>query len=295
MSNSPNKTENALEQRDNERQSIQEIKTQAYVHGYTEREATRLSDQAHTLAQLLHDDSRFAPGSKVLEPGCGTGAQTVILAGANPQVHFTSVDISAESLMVAREQCAKQRLTNVRFCEADLNRLPFAIKQFDHVYVCFLLEHLPEPGAALKHLRQMLKPGGAITVIEGDHGSAYYHPSSEAAQRAIQCQIGLQLNAVGDALIGRRLYPLMIDVGFEAVHVSPRLVYADGSRPDWRAGFTLNTFTAMIEGVRTKVLATKMMDPGAFDQGIVDLKRTAQPDGVFCYTFFKATANKPFV
>ncbi len=35
----------------------------------------------------------------------------------------------------------------------------------------------------------MLKPGGTITVIEGDHGSTYFHPDSQAARDAITCQV----------------------------------------------------------------------------------------------------------
>ena len=52
----------------------------AYVHGYADREASRLSDQANALARLLHHDTHYAPGSKVLEAGCGVGSQTVHLA-----------------------------------------------------------------------------------------------------------------------------------------------------------------------------------------------------------------------
>ena len=51
--------------------------TAEYVHGYTEREAERLHDQAATLADLLHDDTSYPEGAAVLEAGCGVGAQTV--------------------------------------------------------------------------------------------------------------------------------------------------------------------------------------------------------------------------
>ena len=44
-------------------------------------------------------------------------------------------------------------------------------------------------------------------MIEGDHGSAYFHPDSAAARAAIACQVELQARAGGDALIGRQLYP----------------------------------------------------------------------------------------
>jgi len=68
------------------------------------------------------------------------------------------------------------------------------------------------------------------------------------------------------------------------------MVYVDGSRPDLADGFIRKTFTAMIEGIREPALAAGLSTPDHFDQGIRDLLRTAEPDGVFCYTFFKATA-----
>jgi hypothetical protein len=74
--------------------------------------------------------------------------------------------------------------------------------------------------------------------------------------------------------------------------VSPRTVYVDGSRPDLADGFTRRTFTAMVEGVRESAIATGIIDAAAFDAGIRDLSRTAEPDGVFCYTFFKGVGVK---
>ncbi len=48
--------------------------TNDYVHGYDPRENIRLQDQASTLVDLLHSDTHFPAGSKVLEAGCGVGA-----------------------------------------------------------------------------------------------------------------------------------------------------------------------------------------------------------------------------
>ncbi len=47
----------------------------------------------------------------------------------------------------------------------------------------------------------------------------------------------------------------------------------------------------MIEGVRQPAVAAGLIDAELFDHGIRDLNRTTEPDGVFCYTFFKATAT----
>ena len=269
-----------------------------YVHGYQDAENLRLHDQASTLVGLLHEGTRYPPGSLVLEAGCGVGAQTVTLAARSPGARITAIDVSAQSLDEARGRVRAAGIETVTFRNADVLTLPQADGglgpgTFDHVFVCFLLEHLRRPADALARLRAMLRPGGTITVIEGDHGSAYFHPDSDAARDAIGCQVALQRHAGGDAMIGRRLYPLLAGAGLVDIAVSPRTVYADGGHPALADGFIRHTFTPMIEGVREPAVAAGLVDPARFDEGIRDLYRTAEPDGVFCYTFFKAVAVAP--
>ncbi len=265
--------------------------TEDYVHGYDPRENVRLQDQATTLVDLLHSDTVFPAGSRVLEAGCGVGAQTVTLASSSPAASFVSIDISEASVAEAQRKVEAAGLTNVEFQQGDIFHLPFGPQSFDHVFVCFVLEHLHEPVVALRKLKECLRPGGTITVIEGDHGSAYFHPDSAAAHAAIGCQIELQARAGGNALVGRSLYPLLTAAGYQDVRVSPRLVYVDVSKPELVDGFTRKTFTAMIEGVRESALEAGIIDPTTFDQGIADLYRTTEPDGTFCYTFFKAVGT----
>jgi SAM-dependent methyltransferase len=259
----------------------------AYVHGYDERANERLHDQATTLLELLHADTAYPAGSLVLEAGCGVGAQTVTLAQRSPQARFVSIDVSPDSVAAARHRVEQAGLTNVELRQADIFALPFDAGSFDHVFVCFVLEHLSQPVEVLRLLAGLLRPGGTITVIEGDHGSTYFHPDSAAAHEAIQCQVELQHAAGGDSNIGRQVYPLLVEAGFDAVHVRPLMVYVDWSRPQLVDGFTRKTFTAMIEGVRDEAIAAGLTTPERFDAGIRDLYRTAEADGVFCYTFFK--------
>lgn len=262
-----------------------------YVHGYHSREGIRLQDQASTLVDLLHSDTFYPAGSRVLEAGCGVGAQTIILARNSPGAIITSIDVSEASLAAAEQRAISAGLTNVQFRHADVFNLPFDRDSFDHIFICFVLEHLSNPLAALRALKEVLRPGGTIVVIEGDHGSTFFYPDSAAAHAAIECQVELQKRAGGNPLIGRELYPLLHTAGFEEVRVSPRMVYVDSSKPALVDGFTRKTFTAMIEGVRESAIAAGMTDSQVFDAGIRDLYRTSEPDGVFCYTFFKASAR----
>lgn len=265
---------------------------ESYVHGYSEVEACRLQDQANTLADLLYAGLSFRPGCSILEAGCGVGAQTVILAARCPDARITAVDISPESIERAGEKVRNGGFLNVSLDVADIFNLPYEAETFDHVFVCFLLEHLHDPSLALTRLRYVLRNGGSVTVIEGDHGSYYCHPGSREADLAVQCLIEIQARKQGNALIGRELYPLLTKAGFRNVAVSPRMVYVDSSRPEWVEGFTKRTFIAMVEGVRDEALALGLIDDATWNRGVRDLYRTTLEDGSFCYTFFRATGVK---
>jgi SAM-dependent methyltransferase len=264
-----------------------------YVHGYSDIETERLQDQADTLAALLHAEVRYPPGALVLEAGCGTGSQTLHLARNNPGTRFVAVDISHESLAQAEAKVRAAGLTNVRFERGDIFTLDHAAASFDHLFVCFVLEHLPDPAEALHGLRRLLKPGGGICVIEGDHGSFYCHPETAAARRTVRCLVEIQAALGGDSLIGRRLFPLLASAGYVAPRVIPRMVYVDDSRPRLVEGFSRNTFIAMVRGVREQALARGLIDAASWEEGIRDLETAAGPGGTFCYTFFQAYATRP--
>jgi SAM-dependent methyltransferase len=262
-----------------------------YVHGHSDRESERLHYQASKLAELLHYGTRYPPKSRVLEVACGVGAQTVILAKNSPGAEFMSVDISPESLTKAKERILQAGNPNVTFCQADIYDLPFASETFDHIFVCFLLEHLPDPLLALISLKRILRQKGTITVIEGDHGSALFYPDNPDAHRVIDCLVQLQRQTGGNALIGRELWHFLNDAGFMDVTVSPRQVYADQSHPE-SVEAVKNIFIAMVEGVREPAIKRGLADKKTWEKGIRDLYRTTEQDGSFCYTFFKAVGSK---
>jgi SAM-dependent methyltransferase len=252
-----------------------------YVHGRGSAEHQRLLDQSHILEHLLHRDTVFAPGAHVLEVGCGVGAQTCIVARRNPEARFTCIDVSETSLQAAEAAARRMNLTNVRFEFGDaINYVPPA-QAFDAALFCFVLEHVQKPEAVLEHVMTLLRSGGTLMAIEGDHGSTFFYPPSALAWRTIQCLIDLQAACGGDALIGPRLHALFSCLGVTDVHVEPRVVYADPSRPDWVEWFTERTYIAMVEGTRSQALAA----------GIADLRKSKQ--GSFSYTFFKAVGQVP--
>jgi ubiquinone/menaquinone biosynthesis C-methylase UbiE len=282
-----------IEQLETRLQEMCSSHIKGYIHGYSEEETKRLNDQATSISELLHWDSLWPAGSRVLEAACGVGAQTRIISQKNPNVRFVSVDVSEKSLATASQMVDSLGISNVELQLADVFNLPFVNDSIDHVFVCFLLEHLSRLEEALREFKRVLKPGGTITVIEGDHGSTYFFPDSEMAHKAVQAQVTLQKQNGGNANIGRQLYPMLCAEGFEDVLVSPRVVYVDDSKPRLVEGFTRNTFTAMIKGVTEEAIAKNVISREEFNQGLRDLSSTADGGGTFNYTFFKAKGYKP--
>jgi hypothetical protein len=139
----------------------------------------------------------------------------------------------------------------------------------------------------------VLKPGASVHVFEGDHGSVLAWPDDPAIQRLVGAVSQHQSLQGGDAYIGRRLYPILSDAGFENVRVEPYMADADGSRPNWIDEFTQATFIDMMRGQEEAVLERGLLTEREWQAGMTALSRTATIEGTFCYTFFRATAQSP--
>ncbi|MBN1189051.1 MAG: methyltransferase domain-containing protein [Dehalococcoidales bacterium] len=265
-----------------------------YVHGYSPRESQRLREQSLVIEDLLHGDTGYAAGSLVLEAGCGVGAQTAILAGRSPQAEITSIDTSEKSLQEAQDLINSLGIKNVKFMKSDIMEMTFTGDSFDHVFVCFVLEHLDDPLKALVRLRTVLKPGGSITVIEGDHGSFFWHPETTESKKVWQCLITLQKGLGHDPLIGRKLFPLLSGAGFQVQNVTPRWIYGDDNLSELKSDGAHKILIPMLQASRNQALELKLIDEKTWEKGIDDIGLAAKTrEGTFFYTWFKAVAYKP--
>jgi SAM-dependent methyltransferase len=265
----------------------------AYVHGYSERETQRLYEQAEILENILHSGTSFPANARVLEAGCGVGAQTRLLVKRSPDAAFTCIDISEKSLTTANRLKQTVGFNNVTFRREDITRLSFADETFDHIFICFVLEHLDSPVAALIELKRVLNTGGTITVIEGDHGSCFWHPETLESVAAWNGLITAQRNIGHDPNIGRRLTPLLAEAGFKLQTCEPAWLYADHLKPALRDGMVDHIIVPMVQSAEHQILADNLVPKEVYERGIADLSRVDQIDeATFFYTWFKALAKK---
>src|SRR4030095_9010981 len=117
-----------------------------YIHTFTKDEQDRLVRQAELLEPHLHKHTDLSGCSRVLEIGCGVGAQLRLLARRYPKLHRPGADISGKQFERARLLLAKELWEGrVELHTSRGDELPFADGSFDAVYICFVLEHVTAP------------------------------------------------------------------------------------------------------------------------------------------------------
>ncbi|QOV45821.1 class I SAM-dependent methyltransferase [Streptomyces chromofuscus] len=112
----------------------------------------------------------------VLDLGCGTGSLSLLAAEDGHRV--TGVDLSPAMVERARAKLAGR---DAVFLLGDAAAPPVGQRRFDVVLVRHVLWTLPDPGRALRHWRELLRPGGRLVLVEGVWGTVA--PVGVAADR----------------------------------------------------------------------------------------------------------------
>jgi ubiquinone/menaquinone biosynthesis C-methylase UbiE len=92
------------------------------------------------------------PNAPILDAGCGTGLNLRHLPPGS-----TGIDINPRNIELLR-----QRLPNHRLVEGDVEKMPFEAGSFGTVLCTEVIEHIPDPSAALAEYRRVLQPGGVL-------------------------------------------------------------------------------------------------------------------------------------
>jgi ubiquinone/menaquinone biosynthesis C-methylase UbiE len=115
------------------------------------------------------------PGERVLEVGPGTGLQVLHVAGVLGACgRLDIVDIQQPMLDHVMRRAAAKTIGPIVPARADARDLPYADGSFDAAYLVTVLGEIPDPGAAMREIRRVLKPGGRLVV--GEFADRHYVP-----------------------------------------------------------------------------------------------------------------------
>jgi ubiquinone/menaquinone biosynthesis C-methylase UbiE len=268
-------------------------KPQGYLHGFTPEEQDRLHRQARFLEDKVHDKLPFRRCRKLLEVGCGVGAQTEILLRRLPELHVTGVDSSPANLDNGRAYLESLGWAEGRFDyqQADANRLDFPADRFDGAFLCWILEHVADPAQILAEVRRVLAPGSPIVITEVQNASLFVDPYSPKTLAYWMAFNDWQLELGGDPFVGAKLGNLLQAVGYQDISTKVRTFHLDNRHAGERAEFIAFWTELMLSG------ATELLGAGKVDEDTVqgmrdELELVAHSrDSVFYYSFVQARAR----
>jgi SAM-dependent methyltransferase len=264
-----------------------------YLHGYRAEERERLHRQARFLEQTVHDGLPYPQRTRLLEVGCGVGAQTEILLRRWPDLTVTGVDINDEQLAEARRFLATVPWATGRFdvAKADATRLAYDAGTFDSAFLCWVLEHVGDPARVLREVRRVLVPGSPVVCSEVLNATFFVDPYSKDTLRYWTALNEQQLELGGDPFVGAKLGNLLTAAGFRDVVTEVKSFHFDNRDPVERAAF-LGYWSELMLSSAPAILAAKKVDEAVVLGMREELARVAHdPNSVFFYSFIQARAR----
>lgn len=151
--------------------------------------ATELDALSAEAGAVLLAAAAFAPGERVLDIGCGTGATSLAAARAvGPSGRVTGIDISAPMLAGARAARERAGLGNLDLIEGDAARHPLPEAGFDAIVSRFGVMFFADPVAAFRAIGRTLRPGGRIVFVAWAGPEA--NPWFTVARRVAEARLG---------------------------------------------------------------------------------------------------------
>lgn len=266
-----------------------------YIHGYTKDEQDRLLRQAEFMEFLIYRDVNFSMVNNIIEVGSGVGAQTKILLRRFPNLRVSCVDINEKQIETAKQNLKNLPYTKDRYeiNQMSAEKLTFADNAFQGAFLCWILEHVPNPLRVLSEVRRVLEPGSRIVITEVMNFAYFLDPYCPSIWKFWMTLNDQQYDQGGDPFIGVKLGTLLRDAGYTDVQTNILSLYADKREPELRRKVLQDR-----EGLVINAAAEMLNQCRVTDKHFKELKNEFRdimknPNAISFELFMQATARVP--
>lgn len=252
-----------------------------YLLGTTDEELGRLGYQHnvwHPEAEKLWELAGFKAGQSLLDLGCGPGFATLDLSqivGAAGNVH--AVDAAGNFVEYLGQKLADSNVTNVSLEQADVADLGLDDSSVDGVFARWLFCFLPEPGAALREVFRVMRPGSSLVIWDYfNYLSARFFPNRDSIKNLFSAFELSNNRRGGTYQIGGRLPSMLISQGFELSALEPMCKAIRPGTPMWQ------WFVLFKDGFAPALVDEGLLSAAEFEQIQKDIDElAANPDTFF--------------
>ncbi|MEZ0391097.1 MAG: methyltransferase [Pseudobdellovibrionaceae bacterium] len=265
-----------------------------YIHGFDPTEQNRLIDQAEFLEPFIYAGVDLDFKERLLEVGCGVGAQSKILLRRFPKLKIDGIDISKEQLEVAKKYL-KSEIQQKRMTLTQKDAQTFDLKKpkYDAAFLCWFLEHVPDPLKVLKQVRKHLKPGAKIYCSEVFNQTLFIEPYSPAYLKYWFEFNDFQWSIGGHPFVGGMLGHYLKQAGFVDIQTEVRSFHFDSREPERRKAF-VDYFYQILLSAKDTLLKEGRVSQEMLKQMDAEVERVKRAkDSVFFYAWMRATARVP--
>lgn len=211
-----------------------------YLHGYSKEEQERLYYQARLLEKHVFNGIDFSKTEKIIEVGCGVGAQTEILLEKFPHLKILGIDLSEAQIEVAKHRLKKYiKKGQVRLLCMNAEKIDQIKEKFDGAFICWFLEHVPDPLKILKGLNKILNKNAKVYCTEVQNASFFVNPYSPNMLKYWFEFNDFQWGHGGNPFMGATLGNLLLKSKFKNIDLDFRGMTFDSTDKKARKEFVL--------------------------------------------------------
>jgi SAM-dependent methyltransferase len=266
-----------------------------YLHGYSPLEQDRLRRQAEFAEHTVYRNIDLTEVQHLLEVGCGVGAQTSILLRRYPQIKITGIDLNEQQLAAAKKSLDQLPLAQGRYTiqKMDAQNMDFTAHSFDGAFLCWILEHVPDPLQILNEVRRVLRPGSVIYITEVVNSSFFLDPYSPNLWKYWMAFNDYQYDGAGDPFVGAKLGNFLSAVGFQKIKTEVITWHLDNRQPEKRRKI-IEYWAELLMSAADQLVKAGYVTQEVVDAGMLELKKAQKnPNAVFLYSFMQAQAVAP--
>lgn len=264
-----------------------------YLHGFSPVEQERLRKQAKFAEHTIYQNINFSSNKKVLEVGCGVGAQSEILLRRFPSLQLTGIDFNEKQLKAAKSYLGNLPFAKDRYelHQMDGGDLKFDSQSFDGAFLCFVLEHVPDPKRVLSEIRRVLQPGGVLYATEVLNSSFFLDPYSPNVLKYWMAFNDYQYDQKGDPFIGGKLGNLLMQIGFQNIETEVKTWFLDNRRPSQRKEI-IEFWSELLMSAADQLVEAKYVTQETVEGMKKEMSVVANdPNAVFFFSFIQARAR----
>lgn len=264
-----------------------------YLHGFSPIEQERLRKQARFAEHTIYQNVNFSTQKRILEVGCGVGAQSEILLRRFPDIHLTGIDLNDKQLNAAKDSLSKISYAENRYelHQMDAGNLTLKRNDYDGAFLCFVLEHVPDPRRVLSEVRRVLSPGGVVYITEVLNSSFFLEPYSPNVLKYWMAFNDYQYDHKGDPFMGAKLGNLLMQIGFREIETEIKTWHFDNRKPQLRKEM-IDFWSELLLSASEQLIEEKYVTCEVVEEMKKEMAAVAiDPNAVFFFSFVQAKAK----